>query len=368
MSLSKPISTKKKTIFSLIAISFGILAACIIIEITARVILYRQGEFIDTLKSERSTSWGGELSLFDIITVSGNPNQVYKMIPKAEGSFAGVPLKLNSFGFRDKEWVVSKPEDTFRIAVLGDSVAFGWGINEGDRFSNQIEIDLNSSSPLTGKKFEVMNFAVPGYNTVMEAATLHDQILQFKPDLIFVALVDNDAELPGFVRRQSQALAINRSFIFEAIRDQINGLKFADTARRVKGGVAQDVIAQLGDSPGSKSNTSNEFSPLLGTDKLKSALLQINQEKIPVICLAYENLRDENGKIIVTTNPFARISKELGIPVFTATKEILSDLIAKQKPAVSTWVSANDFHPNAATHKIIASKSTQEIISQLLSD
>lgn len=358
------LSQKKKALFSFIAVCLSLFAAFIIIEIAVRVILYRQGEFIDTLKVEHGRGQHTNLNLFDIIIMSDNKDQVYKMIPDATGTFIGAHLKLNSFGFRDKEWSVEKPEDTFRIAVLGDSVAFGWGVETSERFSEFLELDLNTSSPLKDQKFEVMNFSVPGYNTVMQAATLEDQVLPFQPDLILLSLTDNDAELPGFVRQKAQVLSFSRSFIYETIRDQIKGLKFADTARRVKGGVAQDIIAQV-DAPSDGADKNPEFAHLLGPDNLRSALVKIGKSGIPVLVFAYENILDENGGLVVVPNPFTELVRQTEMPVFSATSEILAYLRKNRLKAVDGWILPTDLHPNKTLHKILADRAAEEIRNHL---
>jgi hypothetical protein len=60
----------------------------------------------------------------------------------------------NSFGFRDKPRSTAKSDDAYRILLYGDSLIFGWGLNDGERFSDLIE---NERAGL-----EIWNLGVPG--------------------------------------------------------------------------------------------------------------------------------------------------------------------------------------------------------------
>ena len=54
-----------------------------------------------------------------------------------------VVYKINSHGFRDEETTHEKPKGTFRIALLGDSRTFGYGVNLDDHFSLMLERALS---------------------------------------------------------------------------------------------------------------------------------------------------------------------------------------------------------------------------------
>ncbi|MBI3282614.1 SGNH/GDSL hydrolase family protein [Candidatus Curtissbacteria bacterium] len=71
----------------------------------------------------------------------------------------------NNYFFRDRDFVTNKKEGITRIAVLGDSIAFGGGIEKvEDRFSNRLEKKLREA----GKNVEVYNLGKPGYDTEAE--------------------------------------------------------------------------------------------------------------------------------------------------------------------------------------------------------
>ena len=55
-------------------------------------------------------------------------------------------VSLNSLGYRDFEYSQERPNNTFRILMLGDSMTFGSGIDKiPDTYPKQLEVLLNNS-------------------------------------------------------------------------------------------------------------------------------------------------------------------------------------------------------------------------------
>ncbi|MFH1680427.1 MAG: GDSL-type esterase/lipase family protein [Candidatus Eisenbacteria bacterium] len=126
--------------------------------------------------------------------IPGSPRR-YGLTPGGTGIVGGEPLLVNSFGMRDHEYALNKSPRTFRIALLGDSYTFGVGVPLSATFGKLLEESLNMSD--AGRRYEVMNFGVSGYNTVQELATLRESAARFAPDLVLVAYYLNDTEGPG---------------------------------------------------------------------------------------------------------------------------------------------------------------------------
>lgn len=78
----------------------------------------------------------------------------------------------NSEGFRDKNHSLVKDSNTIRIAVIGDSYVFGWGVEENETFVMLLEKKINKEYANTGKRFEVFNFGFGG-------AGLKDKVLYY---------------------------------------------------------------------------------------------------------------------------------------------------------------------------------------------
>ena len=78
---------------------------------------------------------------------------IRKMITLLQG-------KINSYGWRDKELSLKKPQNTYRIAVLGDSLVEAFQVESDRTFLALTEQQLNEEHKL---KVELMNFGHGGY-------------------------------------------------------------------------------------------------------------------------------------------------------------------------------------------------------------
>lgn len=106
--------------------------------------------------------------------------------------WCGVRVKTNSFGFRYPEIKIKKPDNVFRIMVLGDSIAFGWWVKARDTFSSVLERELNGKFATKGLIFEVINTGVPGYSTLQEKIFFEKEGYKFQADLVILAHCLND--------------------------------------------------------------------------------------------------------------------------------------------------------------------------------
>lgn len=120
-----------------------------------------------------------------------DPMRRQRLAPGYTGWFAGVPVHINSLGFRDdREYALEKGPSTFRILVLGDSVTFGHGSVAEHTYPFLFEQKLKAWRP--DVDWQVWNLAVPGYNTSQELAHLLQVGPVYKPDLVIIGFFDND--------------------------------------------------------------------------------------------------------------------------------------------------------------------------------
>lgn len=93
---------------------------------------------------------------------------------------------VNSKGFRDNEASLQQPD----IAVLGDSYAMGWGVEQDSTFAQLLESKLN---------LKVLNLAVSSYGTAREIASLKK--ISTVPEIIIIQYGSND-----FLENKSYAI------------------------------------------------------------------------------------------------------------------------------------------------------------------
>jgi lysophospholipase L1-like esterase len=125
----------------------------------------------------------------------------------------GRQLRVNTHGMWDPPRNRDKPAGTLRIALLGDSVPNDSSVPFQARFHRALEASLNASPPtwLQGRRAEVLNFAVEGYNTTQEQRLYERHAAAFAPDLILWAYVLNDPfTQDGSYRRVGNSFFVHR--------------------------------------------------------------------------------------------------------------------------------------------------------------
>ncbi len=98
---------------------------------------------------------------------------------------------INSRGYRDEERTLAKPPGVRRVVSLGDSFAWGVGVEFDDIYAQRVERSLcrRRRAP-----WQVVNLALPGMNSVAEAAQLAAEGLAYGPDVVALGYVLNDSE------------------------------------------------------------------------------------------------------------------------------------------------------------------------------
>ena len=116
---------------------------------------------------------------------------VWKNRPNAVDNWGDVIVEINSKGCRGPEIEYAKPDGVLRILHLGDSVPFGYLLEDYNlTFPAIIEKILEER---TGDNIETVNLGVGGYSTWQENILFQREGIKYEPDLVILSFVLNDA-------------------------------------------------------------------------------------------------------------------------------------------------------------------------------
>jgi len=142
------------------------------------------------LKKQICDMWSVRLLYLDPVTgISQNvPNQHFPTV------------NMNSHGFRGPEIFKEKPENVYRIFMLGGSTTFSIRA-----FSDQHTIsgylNQNFDEIETSKKIEVINAGIDAITSTDELQLVQSKIVKFSPDLIIIYDGHNDViNFPGKIK------------------------------------------------------------------------------------------------------------------------------------------------------------------------
>jgi len=89
-------------------------------------------------------------------------------------------IDIDSLGLREREIAVARPPGRRRILIVGDSIAFGTGVDVGERFSDLLGHRL-------GDDVEVINAGVPGWGNDQELLFYEERLRRLKPDVVVLS-------------------------------------------------------------------------------------------------------------------------------------------------------------------------------------
>ncbi|MGI9290077.1 MAG: hypothetical protein ACR2QG_02230 [Gammaproteobacteria bacterium] len=129
----------------------------------------------------------------DLVQESSNPEIYFELKPNLDTWFQAKRLRTNSRGLADKEYALEKPDNTFRVAVIGSSWTMPTGVLLEQAFHTVLEDELNNESDKLN--FEFINFAVEYYGLREQIATARDKAMAWQPDMIIFGITTFTAAL-----------------------------------------------------------------------------------------------------------------------------------------------------------------------------
>jgi len=144
-------------------------------------------------------------------------------------------LNTNSDGLRT-EIPRERTPGMGRVAIMGDSNVFGWGLSESETLAAQTEAACQKA----GHKIEIINAGQPGYSTTQMGWLFEETLAAYEPDLTILFLSMHDENLvlvsdlevwtgPQGLRAHARVFLAKHSRIYELIRRQL--YSHTDTAQ-----------------------------------------------------------------------------------------------------------------------------------------
>jgi len=100
--------------------------------------------------------------------------------PGAVAPMGSGRVTLNALGYRGREWRLPKRSGQTRVVVLGDSIAFGYGVADEKAFPQVLDGRDNG--------LELVNLGVEGYGPGQELLVLRREGLPAEPDVVVLAV------------------------------------------------------------------------------------------------------------------------------------------------------------------------------------
>ena len=277
------------------------------------------------------------------------------------GTTYGKVIKLNSDGYRDKEFVIPKPKNKYRILFLGDSYTWGIGLDLIDILPKQLEQVLKKDF----NNIEIVNAAEPGSNTVEQLIRLKQSGLKYEPNLVVLVYDLNDIEFKS-------EIAINKDGVSDSDRYTLNYYgrnfdireiiaRFQEYSYFVNFLVPRigAILRKAGMDSLELSGVQRMFQGFIDTNpgwiESKMALRELSNvckdNGIKFMVVIYPLLVDlDNYEGYKAHKAIADYCNSLDVPVI----DLIN--IFKNKKVVKLQINYMDGHPNKEAHKLVVSK------------
>ena len=174
----------------------------------------------------------------------------WSLEPGWRGAFQGRQVTIDSLGLRGAEPARPKPPGARRLACFGDSITFGFGLDDRDAYPQQL------GARLAERRVEVLNAGTTGYTSHQVLGLLRRLApsLQLDAALVLVGWNDGNARAMNdrlYAGRIARELALEQALDHVYLYRLFKGLYLRAQARSVRrGGAPATAAARAGDDTG----------------------------------------------------------------------------------------------------------------------
>ena len=262
-------------------------------------------------------------------------NLMVELVPSTTINFQGALLSTNRWGMRDRDYELIPQPDTYRVALTGPSFVMGSGVANDEVFESLLEDRLNrehGGSPYA--RYEILNFAVPGYSSIQNLMVLEQKGVSFQPDALF--FIAHQREEEDTVRYLADRISVGAELPYADLMELAHqaggeaGASRVENERRLKP-LGSEILAWA-------------YRRVVDTSRANGVL------PVWIFVPTLENpLREE------TVKHLARVAEDAGFIVLD-----LSDAY-DHEDVESLVVAYWDKHPNTAGHRLLAERLYQAL-------
>jgi hypothetical protein len=168
-----------------LAASVSVIVSLLILEVLVRLF------FPQEVSPKAIAAHVDSLAPQPIMIPSRNVIMGFEMRPNYSGTIGLTQVRTDSEGFRIGDKQRNSPAGAIKIALLGDSSAFGWNVDYDQTYGALLEHQLQQQ---TSCPLQVRNFSVFAYNSRMELELFKERVLPWHPDILILHHDFNDAE------------------------------------------------------------------------------------------------------------------------------------------------------------------------------
>lgn len=159
----------------------------------------------------------------------------WRMTPHLDGRPLQGPRDAHSFRVSTNDEGLrttlprARTEGVARVAIMGDSTVFGWGVDDGGTVAEGLQAGLDAARPGAA---EVLNAGQPGYSTTQVAWLFEEVVADWRPDRTVVLVSMHDANLVLVSDRElldggatlaarARVAIVSRSRIYQVLRQSL---------------------------------------------------------------------------------------------------------------------------------------------------
>lgn len=259
-----------------------------------------------------------------------------------------ITFDINNLGFRDHDRSIEKPENVYRIIVIGDSFTVGEATKFDDIFTSVLSKKFETKT-IEGKKIEVINLGIPGEHTYGEYQRYLIIGRKLNPDFVIVQWNTNDFPSESAYEQHQKVIGYKYSEMFkDSSRYEFSHLLHFVWYRWKRHSISKSLI----------SISSNELrNGVTQFQYIKKLMQTASTDQAQFLVIIFpELIRFKNYPYQNMIDSLSEYARKEDIDLLN----LIPDLA--KYPDRKLWAHEVDHHPNALAHRIAADAIYEKLI------